>query len=214
MVKTNNSRQFHWNARILLWIPSFFVCFCVPACLLSWSLLHISSHTLPSIPYNSFWVGFISVDFTLPIEVLSLFYWLQPIQTRDTRERWPLPTVETEVNGDSKSTYERGPSWSVCWAHSADTRDFFALAAQVGLVQNMFLLIVHYFSSFVPIAQQARKAVVLGHLSLSLCLWSKHSQEYTTEDTQLHNLASSDKNPEKKLCQSSWKKPDEHIFRE
>jgi hypothetical protein len=26
-----------------------------------------------------------------------------------TRERWPLLTVETDVNGDSKSTNERGP---------------------------------------------------------------------------------------------------------
>jgi hypothetical protein len=30
--------------------------------------------------------------------------------TRETRERWPLLTVEAEVNGDSKSTNERGPS--------------------------------------------------------------------------------------------------------
>jgi hypothetical protein len=29
---------------------------------------------------------------------------------RGNRERWPLLTVETEVNGDSKSTNERGPS--------------------------------------------------------------------------------------------------------
>jgi hypothetical protein len=28
---------------------------------------------------------------------------------RETREGWPLLTVETEVNGDSKSTNERGP---------------------------------------------------------------------------------------------------------
>jgi hypothetical protein len=27
---------------------------------------------------------------------------------RETREGWPLPTVETEVNGDAKSTNERG----------------------------------------------------------------------------------------------------------
>jgi hypothetical protein len=29
---------------------------------------------------------------------------------RETREGWPLLTVETEVNGDSKSTKESGPS--------------------------------------------------------------------------------------------------------
>ncbi len=31
-------------------------------------------------------------------------------QTRENRAGWPLLTVETEVNGDSKSTNERGPS--------------------------------------------------------------------------------------------------------
>ncbi len=30
--------------------------------------------------------------------------------TRETREGWPLLTVKTEVNGDSWSSYERGPS--------------------------------------------------------------------------------------------------------
>jgi hypothetical protein len=29
---------------------------------------------------------------------------------RETREGWPLLTVETEANGDSKSTNEKGPS--------------------------------------------------------------------------------------------------------
>jgi hypothetical protein len=29
----------------------------------------------------------------------------------ETRERWPLLTVETETNGGSKSTYARGPSF-------------------------------------------------------------------------------------------------------
>jgi hypothetical protein len=46
-----------------------------------------------------------------------LNYWphcqpIQPfiIQTRQTREEWPLLTVETEANGDLGSTNERGPS--------------------------------------------------------------------------------------------------------
>jgi hypothetical protein len=29
---------------------------------------------------------------------------------REAREGWPLPTVETQINGDSKSTNERGKS--------------------------------------------------------------------------------------------------------
>jgi hypothetical protein len=36
--------------------------------------------------------------------------------TRETREGWPLLTVETEVNGDSQSTNERGIPWLVGWA--------------------------------------------------------------------------------------------------
>ncbi len=32
-----------------------------------------------------------------------------PIKFRETREGWPLLKVETEVNGDAKSTNERGP---------------------------------------------------------------------------------------------------------
>jgi hypothetical protein len=39
---------------------------------------------------------------------VHLFYAKIPkIPTRETREGWPLQTVETEVNGDSKSTNER-----------------------------------------------------------------------------------------------------------
>jgi len=50
-----------------------------------------------------------------------------------------------------------------------------ALAAIVGPTQNMFFLTVHYFNSFIPLAQQAGQAAVLGRLSLSLCLWYRQS---------------------------------------
>jgi len=52
-------------------------------------------------------------------------------------------------------------------------RDFYpALVAVVDPVEDIyFLLTVHYFNSFVPIAQHARQATVLGRLSLSMCLW-------------------------------------------
>ncbi len=36
---------------------------------------------------------------------------------------------------------------------------------------NIFFLTVHYFNSFVPIAQQAELAALLGGLSLRMCLW-------------------------------------------
>jgi hypothetical protein len=77
-------------------------------------------------------------------------------RAREIREGWPLLTVETEVNGDSKSTNERGP-----WARRFFLSSFEAL---VGLVQNIFSLTVHYFHSFVPNAQQAGQAAVLGSL--------------------------------------------------
>jgi hypothetical protein len=56
-----------------------------------------------------------------------------------------LLTGETEVNGDSKSTNERGSSLVGC------TRDVCStLAALVGPVQNIYFLNVYFFSSFVP----------------------------------------------------------------
>jgi hypothetical protein len=60
------------------------------------------------------------------------------------------------------------------WACLASLRDFCsALAALVGPVLNIFFLPVHYFNSFVPVAQQAGQAAVPGRLSLSMCLWSE-----------------------------------------
>ncbi len=59
-------------------------------------------------------------------------------------------------------------SWLVRWTctiRSAGTRDMCSvLAALVGPVQ----LTVHYFSSFLPIVQQAGQTAVLGRLSLSV----------------------------------------------
>ncbi len=64
-------------------------------------------------------------------------------------------------------------SWFVRWACTACTRDFCsALTVLVGPVQTNFFLAVQYYSSFVPIAQQAGQAALLGRLPLSVCLWS------------------------------------------
>jgi hypothetical protein len=63
--------------------------------------------------------------------------------------------------------------WLIGWDLRVGTRDFcLALAALVNVVQNIFFLTVHYFTSVVPIAQQAGQAVVLRHLSLNICLWT------------------------------------------
>jgi hypothetical protein len=73
---------------------------------------------------------------------------------RETSEGWPLLTVETEVNGDFRVQMKGALLWLICCAFHACTRDFCpALAALVGPVQNIFFLTVHYFNSFVPIAQ-------------------------------------------------------------
>jgi hypothetical protein len=52
----------------------------------------------------------------------------------------------------------------------ANTRHFCsALAALVSPVQNIFFL-VHYFNSYVSIAQQVGQADVLGRLAFNICL--------------------------------------------
>ncbi len=63
--------------------------------------------------------------------------------------------------------------WLVHWAFLVGyIRDFCpALAALVSPVQNIFFVAVYFFNSFAPIAQQAGHAIVLGRLSLSMCLW-------------------------------------------
>ncbi len=60
----------------------------------------------------------------------------------------------------------------VCWACRAVTSDFCsALAALVGLVQNIFFLTVHYFDSSVLLStRKAGQAAVLGRLSFSVCV--------------------------------------------
>jgi hypothetical protein len=61
--------------------------------------------------------------------------------------------------------------WLVRWACCAGTREFCPfLAAQF----KYFLpRRTHCFNSVVPIAQQAGQAVVLGRMSLSMCLWTR-----------------------------------------
>jgi hypothetical protein len=54
--------------------------------------------------------------------------------------------------------------WLIHWAFRADTRDFCSALAAV---------VIHYFNSFVLIAQQVGQAVMLDRLSLSMCLWTK-----------------------------------------
>ncbi len=74
------------------------------------------------------------------------------VVTRETTEGWPLLTVETEVMGTQEVQWKGILPWLVRWARRAVTRDFCPA-----------LVVVHYFSSLVPIAQQA------VHLPLNVC---------------------------------------------
>jgi hypothetical protein len=85
------------------------------------------------------------------------------VENGETREGWPLLTVETEVNGDSKRTIDRDSFLGWLVGLVMPVREIFchALAALVSTV--------HFFILLVPVAQPPRHAVVLGRLSL--CLW-------------------------------------------
>ncbi len=56
-----------------------------------------------------------------------------------------------------------------------------ALATLVDLVQNISFLTVHFFTSFVPIAQQARQAIVPRRLSINMCLWALYSDKNSVD---------------------------------
>ncbi len=74
-------------------------------------------------------------------------------------------------NGESKSTNVRGPSLVGSLCMLCRYKDFCSLlAALVYPVQNIFVFTIHYSNSFVFIAELGGQAVVLGHLSLSMCL--------------------------------------------
>jgi hypothetical protein len=77
-------------------------------------------------------------------------------------------TDENEVNADSKRVQMKGVlARLVCCIMGLSCRfKIFcsALAAEVGLVQNIFFLITFYFNSFVPIAKQAGQSAMLGRL--------------------------------------------------
>jgi hypothetical protein len=71
--------------------------------------------------------------------------------TTEAREGWFLLSVETEMNGRSKSTNEKGLSWLFRWTRRTGTRDFYpALAALVSPAQTSFFLTVYYFNFVSP----------------------------------------------------------------
>jgi hypothetical protein len=87
---------------------------------------------------------------------------------RETREGWPLlAPVETELNGYSKRTNERG-SFLVC-SLGIPCRYKISLLCIGGCSSRPSTK--YYIKFFGPFPQQAGQAAVLGRLSLSVCLW-------------------------------------------
>jgi hypothetical protein len=133
----------------------------------------------------------------------------QKVSTRETREGWPLPSVETEANGDSRSssTHERGPSLLV--GSLGLSCQYKRLLSCLGYSirpssKYIFLLTVHYFTSLVPLARQAGQAVVLRRPSLKICLWLLNPPPPTHNDiSRKHKLL-----PEPKflevVCRSAY----------
>jgi hypothetical protein len=64
----------------------------------------------------------------------------------ETREEWPLLAVETEANGNSKSTHESGPSLvSLLGLSYRYKRFLFCLGCSSRSSTKYFFLTVHYF---------------------------------------------------------------------
>ncbi len=123
---------------------------------------------------------------------------------RETREGWPLLTYWNWGEWGLKEYKWKGSFLGWFFGLILPTRDLCsALAALVSPAQNIFFLTVHYFNSFLPIAQQARQAPALGRLSLRMCecelrietegrnvltLLDKHLTYWKIEGKEAYNL--------------------------
>ncbi len=87
----------------------------------------------------------------------------------ESREGWPLLTaVETEVNGDTKSTNESGPFLVGSLGLSCRYKRFLFYLGCSSRPSTKYYS--NYFRSFVPIAQQSGPASALGLLSVIVCV--------------------------------------------
>ncbi len=98
-------------------------------------------------------------------------------QEERTKEGCPGVTAETEAIGDSRSTYERGPSLVGSLGSSCRYKRFLSYLGGFSRHSTKYsiLLTVHYFTSFVRIVQQAGQTVVPRRLSLNMYLWIEHT---------------------------------------
>jgi hypothetical protein len=115
----------------------------------------------------------------LPVSKLSRFSPLAgeiSLKIRETGEgRTPL-TVETEVNGDSKSTNERCLSLVGSLGLSCRYKRFLSCLGCSNSRPRTKYFFPHrtLLQSFVPIAQQAGQAVELGRLPFILCVFGEN----------------------------------------
>ncbi len=88
------------------------------------------------------------------------------VATRETREGWPLLTVETETTGDSWEYILKGSSlgWVVVVLVQID----FYPGCSSQPSKKIIFFTAHFFTLFVPISQQPGHAAVLGRLSKGL----------------------------------------------
>jgi hypothetical protein len=106
------------------------------------------------------------VVFLLVVGALSLD------DIRGDQRGWPLmTTVKNEATGDSRNTYDSchslvGSLGSLCWSKIF----LFSFGCSSQPSTKHYFLTVHYFTSFLPTAQQAGQAVVPRRLSLNICL--------------------------------------------
>jgi hypothetical protein len=86
----------------------------------------------------------------------------------ETREGWPLLTVETDVNGSSKSANERGPSLVGSLGLPCQYKKFLPC---LGCSSRPRPSKIFFPSSYIPSSlSQTGQAVVQGRLSVSKCL--------------------------------------------
>jgi hypothetical protein len=95
----------------------------------------------------------------------KLIHFIPLENTRETREGWDLLTVETEVNGDSKSTNERSPSLVGSMGLSCRYKPFLFCLGCSGQPSTKYFFPGTLFQLLCAVAQQAGQAAVLGRLS-------------------------------------------------
>ncbi len=109
---------------------------------------------------------------------------------REIREGWLLLTAETKVNGDSKSTNERGPSLGCFIGLVVPVQEFFScLGCSSRPSTKYFFLTIYYYNLYVPSPSKlGRQSCWLA--CLSICV-SGHaqSQSHKNEKRFLKNPA-------------------------